>query len=108
VAGGLADNAAEVGRHVMRRARGLAERYAVVGDVRGLGLFIGVEFVTDRVSKEPAVDLVDRIVRRAFHNGLLLLSCGRSTIRLMPPLVVTPAEADEAMDILDASIAECL
>lgn len=108
VAGGLVDNAADVGRHVMRRAADLARRYDVIGDVRGLGLFIGVEFVTDRVSKEPAADLVDRIVRRAFHNGLLLLSCGRSTIRLMPPLVVNGDEADEAMDILDASIAESL
>ena len=108
VEGGYMANAARVGEHLRGRLDRLAEQFDVIGDVRGLGLFLGVEFVRDRATKEPAGDLVDQIVRRAYRNGLLLLSCGRSTIRLMPPLVITPEDADEAVTILEASIAECL
>jgi 4-aminobutyrate aminotransferase len=99
-------NAAEVGAHFIDRLRGLQERHPEIGDVRGRGLFIGMELVKDRASKVPAKELCDAAVTRAFHNGLLLLSCGASTIRFAPPLVITRDEADEAVTILDASLAE--
>jgi 4-aminobutyrate aminotransferase len=101
-----AANAAAVGEHFMRRLRELQERHAVVGDVRGKGLMIGMELVKDRGSRAPAKDLCDAVIHRAFQNGLILLSCGTSTVRFMPPLLVTKDEVDEAMMLLEASIAE--
>jgi 4-aminobutyrate aminotransferase len=101
-----AANAAEVGACFLDRLRGLQERHPEIGDVRGRGLFIGMELVTDRVSKLPAKELCDATITRAFHNGLLLLSCGASTVRFAPPLVITRAEVDEALTILDASLTE--
>jgi 4-aminobutyrate aminotransferase len=65
---------------------------------------IGVEFVKDPATKAPAKKLVEAVIHEAFRNGLLLLSCGVSTIRLMPPLLVSQALADEAVEILEKSI----
>jgi 4-aminobutyrate aminotransferase len=102
----LMANAADVGAYFIDRLRGLQARHPEIGDVRGLGLFIGMELVEDRVTKIPARKLCDTVITRAFHNGLILLSCGTSTVRFMPPLVVRRADVDEAMLILDASLAE--
>jgi 4-aminobutyrate aminotransferase len=101
-----AANAAAVGEHFMARLRELQSRFEVIGEVRGKGLMIGVELVKDRASRTPAKELCDAVLHRAFHNGLLLLSCGASTVRFMPPLLVTKAEVDEAMALLEASLAE--
>ena len=101
-----AANAADVGAYFIERLRHLQSRHPEIGDVRGLGLFIGMELVKDRSSKVPAKELCDAAITRAFHNGVLLLSCGASTIRFAPPLVVTRAEVDEVVVILDASLAE--
>jgi 4-aminobutyrate aminotransferase len=101
-----AANAADVGAHFIERLRHLQSRHPEIGDVRGRGLFIGMELVKDRASKVPAKELCDAAITRAFHNGVLLLACGASTIRFAPPLVVTRAEVDEAVAIVDASLAE--
>jgi 4-aminobutyrate aminotransferase len=69
---------------------------------------IGMELVEDRTSRAPAKELCDAVIHRAFQNGLVLLSCGTSTVRFMPPLLVTKAEVDEAMAILEASLVEAL
>jgi len=82
----------------------LATRYPVIGHVRGKGLMIGAEFVKDPVTKEPAKKFVAELIHEAFYNGLLLLPCGASTIRFMPPLMLTQDLADEAMEILEQSI----
>ena len=76
----------------------------VVGDVRGLGLMIGVEIVKDRESRAPAPELREAILEEAFRRGLLLLGCGKSTIRLAPPLVIDREDAEIAAAILDESI----
>ena len=99
-------NAAEVGAYFLNRLRTLEERHPEIGDVRGRGLFIGMELVKDRASKVPAKEFCDATITRAFHNGMLLLSCGASTIRFAPPLMVSRGEVDEAVTILDASLAE--
>jgi 4-aminobutyrate aminotransferase len=99
-------NAADVGAYFIERLRRLQSRHPEIGDVRGRGLFIGMELVTDRTSKVPARELCGAAITRAFHNGVLLLSCGASTIRFAPPLVVTRAEVDEVVAIVDASLAE--
>jgi 4-aminobutyrate aminotransferase len=92
----------------MDRLRDLATRYPVIGEVRGLGLMIGMELVKDPTTKEPARSICNALVRRAFQNGLLLLSCGVSTVRFMPPLMVDRATIAEAMGILETSLAEVL
>ncbi len=101
-------NANAVGPRLLQAMQALKARYDVIGDVRGRGLWIGVEFVEDRATRKPARPFVERLLHRAFANGLLLLSCGASTVRLMPPLMVGQEIADEAVQILDASITEVL
>ncbi|MGH9663489.1 MAG: acetyl ornithine aminotransferase family protein [Bryobacteraceae bacterium] len=100
----LIDNAARLGAHILDRLRDWPRRFPAVGDVRGLGLMIGIEFVRDPQTREPAPELRDRIVRQAFERGLLVLGCGRSVIRLCPPLVVTRDQADFAVDTLEACL----
>ena len=102
------DNAASVGAHFMQRLHELAREYPCIGEVRGQGLMIGMELIEDDDAKTPARKLCDNIVTRAFHNGLLLLSCGVSTVRFMPPLNVSVEEVDEAIALLRTSMDEAL
>ena len=101
-------NAAAVGAYFMERLRELQQRHAVIGEVRGRGLMIGMELVTDRGTREPATALCDAVINRAFENGLILLACGRSTVRFMPPLMVSRGDVDEAVTLLDASLREAV
>ncbi len=96
--------AARVGPVLMEAARGLARDFPVIGDVRGLGLMLGLEFVKDRATREPAGDLVHELVQRAFGKGLLLLGAGKSSLRLAPPLVID----EEDVAIAERIIRECL
>ena len=100
----LMDNAREQGEHIIRRLREMAERYSLIGDVRGLGLMVGVELVKDRGTKAYATEEAKRIVLNAWRSGLLLMLAGRSTIRIMPPLTVSREILDEGLDILEKSI----
>jgi 4-aminobutyrate aminotransferase len=106
VKNGFADNAARMGGRILERLAGLAKRFEFIGDVRGRGLMIGVEFVSDRATKSPAKALATKIVHRAYHNGLLLLECGASGIRLIPPLMVDAKLVDEGLDMLESSMQE--
>jgi len=108
VSGGFMDNAANAGAHFMARLAELARDYPCIGDVRGKGLMIGMELIENDAAKTPARSLCDAVITRAFHNGLLLLPCGISTIRFMPPLNVTTAHIDEALGMLRASLDEAL
>ena len=101
-----AANAARVGAYFMERLREFAVRYPCIGDLRGRGLMLGMELV--RADGSPARGLVDALLHRAYHNGLLLLSCGTSTLRFMPPLSVTTAEVDEALVLLGVALDEAL
>jgi 4-aminobutyrate aminotransferase len=103
--GGLVRNAEEVGTGLQASLRRRLARHAVVGDVRGLGLMIGVEIVKDRESRQAAPELRERILEEAFRRGLLLLGCGKSTIRLAPPLIVDAEDVEIAAAILDDAIA---
>ena len=86
----LMDNAARMGAYMMDRMRDWPARFRIVGDVRGLGLMIGIEMVRDQETKERAPELRDRIVLTwPFERGLLILGAGENTIRLCPPLVIT-------------------
>lgn len=101
-------NVNEVGPFLLESARRLMDKYPQIGDVRGKGMWIGIELVEDRASRKPARELAERLLYTAFANGLLLLTCGRSTVRLMPPLMLDRTLAAEAMQLLDASLAEAL
>ncbi|HLA70136.1 MAG TPA: aminotransferase class III-fold pyridoxal phosphate-dependent enzyme, partial [Steroidobacteraceae bacterium] len=103
-----AANSARTGEYFINKLRELKLRYDCAGDVRGKGLMLGMELVENRSTKTPATDLCDRLITRAYHNGLLLLMCGQSTIRFMPPLMITNADVDEALTILTASLDEVL
>jgi len=79
-------------------------RHPSIGDVRGKGLMIGVEFVKDKITKEPNEEIRNMIEDVGFEHGLLLLGCGKSTIRLAPPLCITKTEMDEALEIFEETI----
>lgn len=98
-------NAAEVGSYIMERLRQWPAKHAMVGDVRGLGLMIGIELVKDKQNKTRAGEERDRVVELAFEKGVLLLGCGPNSIRLAPPLIVTKEQADIALDVLEGCIA---
>jgi 4-aminobutyrate aminotransferase len=99
-------NAARVGEYFLERLRAFAAGQPAIGEIRGKGLMIGMELITDRHTKAPAKDLCQALITRAFHNGLLLLSCGQSTVRFMPPLMIEQSDIDEAIHLLDLSFAE--
>ncbi len=102
----LLAHSAEVGAHMMQRMSTWPKKLKLVGDVRGRGLMLGVDIVKDKSTKEHAPAERDRIVQRAFEHGVLFLGCGPSSVRICPPLVVTKAEADVAMDVLEECIQE--
>ncbi|MEK7389827.1 MAG: acetyl ornithine aminotransferase family protein [Elusimicrobiota bacterium] len=106
VEGGLAANASKMGARLLAGLKELQSRHACIGDVRGIGLFIGVEFVADRRTKAPAPDLIAKLEQLAFTKGLLLLGCGKSTIRVAPPLVLSAHDVDKGLEIFDACLSE--
>jgi 4-aminobutyrate aminotransferase len=101
---GFLKNAAEVGAYAMDALEEIKSRHPSIGDVRGKGLMIGVEFVTDRETKEPAHDLTERVVELGYERGLLMLSCGKSVIRIAPPLSMSKSEMDEGLKIFEEAL----
>jgi 4-aminobutyrate aminotransferase-like enzyme len=103
----LRENAKEVGAYLMDLLLELQERHSVIGDVRGLGLMIGVELVQDRKTKAPAPDIALAMMDEAKNRGLIVGKGGlyANTLRICPPLIVTKADVDAAIDILDQAFA---
>jgi 4-aminobutyrate aminotransferase len=102
---GLMANAVTMGARLRTGMESLAARHDCIGEVRGVGLMVGVEFVKDRRTREPAPDVVGKLVQGAFHRGLLLLGAGKSTLRLAPPLVVDEYDVDTALGMIDEELA---
>jgi 4-aminobutyrate aminotransferase len=102
----LMDNAIERGAQLMAGLAELQESIECIGDVRGMGLMIGVELVKDRETKERAGDWRDQLIQKAFHKGLLLLGCGQNTIRICPPLTVNNEEIEVFLQIFEESLRE--
>jgi 4-aminobutyrate aminotransferase len=100
----LLDNARDQGAYLLGRLRELQSKFEEIGDVRGLGLMTATEFVKDRKTKEPAVAFRDRVIEESYKRGLILLGCGKSSIRYIPPLIVRREEIDEAIEILEAAM----
>jgi 4-aminobutyrate aminotransferase len=100
------ENARRMGDYIFGRLAGWRDDFRIVGDVRGKGLMIGIEIVKDQKTKEPAHDLRDEIVHRAFAKGLLVLGAGESTLRVTPPLVIDERQAEFAIRTLGECIRE--
>ena len=100
----LVRNAETVGVHLMAGLKELMSKHPIVGDIRGRGLMIGIELVRDRQTKERADRERNALVQECFRRGLLVLGAGRNAIRLSPPLVLTTAQADTTIEILDAAL----
>ena len=103
---GLIENAARRGRQMKTWLTGLQGEYQVMGDVRGLGLMQAVEFVKDRETKERAPEIRNRIIEGCFEKGLCLLSCGRSTLRFCPPLIISHEEMEVGLEIFAEVLAQ--
>ena len=104
---GLMQNAALRGAQLMSGLRAMQQEFECLGDVRGLGLMVGVELVRDRASKQRAGNWRDQVVQQAFNKGLLLLGCGVNTIRFCPALTVSEAEIDVGLEIFRDILKEC-
>lgn len=100
----LVQHAARMGAYIMERIRDWPKRFPRVGQVRGLGLMIGIELVWDQATRRRAPELRDRLVRMAFERGLLVLGAGLNSVRLSPPLIISEPQADFAI----ATLEECL
>jgi len=103
---GYMANAARMGEFIMSRTADWTQKHKIVGEVRGRGLMIGIEFVRDQKTREKAPDLRNKIVQLAFERGLLVLGSGDTTLRICPPLVIDEEQADCAVRILDDCIGE--
>ncbi len=99
-------NAAKIGSVILNRLAEWPRKHPIVGHVRGKGLMIGIELVKDQKTREPHPEARRKVVETAFERGVLLLGCGESTVRLMPPLIVEQDQVDFALDVLEGSISE--
>jgi 4-aminobutyrate aminotransferase len=99
-------NAAKVGAKILDRLNGWNKTHALVGDVRGRGLMIGIELVKNKETREPAAELRNRVEEVTFEKGLIILGCGETSIRLCPPLIVSEQEATVALDILEDALTQ--
>jgi 4-aminobutyrate aminotransferase/(S)-3-amino-2-methylpropionate transaminase len=104
----LEEKALRIGRLMKARLEQMKERCPYIGDVRGMGLVMGVELVKDKATKEPAPDLTRKMIDLAAQNGLLIGSVGvfGNVIRVAPPLVITEAEAHESLDIFEKVLSQ--
>jgi 4-aminobutyrate aminotransferase len=101
---GLRENAAKQGAYVMKRLEELKERSEIVGDVRGKGLMIGIELVEDKKSKKPASKKAEGVMMQSWKRGVAVITCGKSTIRIAPPLIITRELVDSGLDIIEDAI----
>jgi 4-aminobutyrate aminotransferase len=101
-------HAAAMGEVLMERLRQMQGRYEQFGDVRGIGLMVGVELVHDRESRQEAPELRDAIVQQAFERGLLLLGCGASSIRFCPALNIPRPLLEEGLELFEEAVQAAL
>ena len=102
----LLENANKQGAYALKRFGELKERSEIVGDVRGKGLMIGVELVEDKESKKPAAQKAAQVIIRSWKRGVAIVTCGASTIRIVPPLTIQREMLDTALDIVEDTIEE--
>jgi 4-aminobutyrate aminotransferase len=103
---GLVAHARDLGAWALNRLGEMADRHPLIGDVRGLGLLLGVELVRDRVTRERAIDETEAVLYAALARGLNIKSTMGNVINLSPPLVITHDEMAQGLDILEAAISD--
>jgi 4-aminobutyrate aminotransferase len=103
---GLMENAKNVGEKALKRLEGINERHPSIGQIRGKGLMIGVEFVKDFETRIPDEKLRDRVVDLCFEQGLVTLGCGKSVIRIAPPLCISLEQMEEGLQIFENCITQ--
>jgi len=103
---GLMENAAQQGAFLLEALAAMPSRHPSIGDVRGKGLMIGIELVRDQVTKEPATELCNAILYKAFEHGLLVLSCGRSVVRVVPALNIARPLVEEGLALFEQALTE--
>jgi 4-aminobutyrate aminotransferase len=101
----LMENAKKLGAKAKKRFLEMKEKYEIVGDVRGMGLFVGVEIVKSKATKARGDAEAKQIIDYCFNHGLLVIIAGRNTLRFIPPLNITEEVMDEGLDILEEGIA---
>ncbi|MGD1055505.1 MAG: acetyl ornithine aminotransferase family protein [Nitrososphaerales archaeon] len=102
----LMENAKKLGEKAVKRLLEWKEKYEIVGDVRGLGLFIGIEIVKDKRSKTRGEEEAKKIMDYCFRHGALVIMAGRNTLRVIPPLTISEDELTEGLDILEEGISD--
>ncbi|NJM53934.1 MAG: acetyl ornithine aminotransferase family protein [Blastocatellia bacterium] len=100
----LVENARVVGAYLEEGLNKLKDKYDVIGDVRGFGMMLGVEFVTDKLSNKPAPELRDKVEYACYERGLIILGCGANSIRWSPPLILSKENVDVALEIFEEAI----
>lgn len=103
---GMMDNAARMGNYLLERLRTMKSKYRLIGDVRGLGLMIGIELVKNRETKERAIEERNEVIQACFRKGFLIVGCGENTIRFIPPVIISLKEADEALSLFEEALYE--
>jgi 4-aminobutyrate aminotransferase-like enzyme len=105
---GLVRNAARVGQRLRQGIAALASRHEAIGDVRGAGMFVGVELVSDRTTRAPDRQLTSQVVNRMRDKGVLISACamGHNVLKIRPPLVLTEQQADQVIRAVDQSLGE--
>lgn len=102
----LMDNATKLGIYIMKRLQEFQEKCEILGDVRGKGLMIGAEIVENKKTKKPAKEKASEIMNRCWKHGVAVITCGTSTIRIAPPLIITRELVDSSMDIIEDTMKE--
>jgi 4-aminobutyrate aminotransferase len=103
---GLVANAATVGKHLLDGLRELQTKHPLIGDVRGMGLMIGIELVRDRATKERAVEERNAVVQAMFRRGVLILGAGKNALRFAPPLILSRDQGDQVLRVFDEALTE--
>lgn len=101
---GYLQNTIDTGAYAIQKLKEIQDRHECIGEIRGIGFMIGIEFVKDRNTRKYDDVLRDKVVDLAFERGLLTLGCGKSVIRMSPPLCTTREEVDEGLEILEEAI----
>ena len=102
----LMENATHQGTYLMKRLKEMQQQYPIMGDVRGKGLMVGVEFVKDPETKEPAAQEVEDITNKCFKRGLAIITAGKSSMRFAPPLIITRDIIDEGLELFEGAVKE--
>lgn len=104
------NRATHVGKIITDRINAMKEKFSVIGEVRGLGAMLVVEFVKDRHTKEPDMDFAMAVIKKSVSNGVILIRAGLYTncIRFLPPIVITDEQLHEGLDVIENAIADVL